>query len=93
MEAIILLVYVGVIIFNIMFIVKMWRMCNDVHAIMLKLTQQENTTKQVQTNQETPNTKSESQQETGSVAPLLAFCGMGMLIVIALIILFTINPA
>lgn len=88
MEAIILLVYVGVIIFNIMFIVKMWRMCNDVHTIMLKLTQQENITKQ-----ETPNTKSESQQETGSVVPLLAFCGMGILIVIALIIVFSLNPA
>lgn len=88
MEAIILLVYVGVIIFNIMFIVKMWRMCNDVHAIMLKLTQQENTTKQ-----ETTNTESKSQQKSGSVAPLLAFCGMGILIVIALIIVFSLNQA
>lgn len=88
MEAIILLVYVGVIIFNIMFIVKMWRMCNDVHTIMLKFTHQENRTKQ-----ETPNTKSESQQKPGSVAPLLIFCLIGTLIVISLIILFTINPA
>lgn len=88
MEAIILLVYVGVIIFNIMFIVKMWRMCNDVHTIMLKLTRQENTTKQ-----EIPNTKGESQQKSGSVAPLLIFCFIGTLIVISLIILFAINPA
>jgi hypothetical protein len=88
MEAIILLVYVGVIIFNIMFIVKIWRMCNDVHTIMLKFTHQENRAKQ-----ETPNTKSESQQKSGSVAPLLIFCFISMLIVISLIILFTINPA